>query len=189
MNKSSFLADMKFMLALAFALSAIMSISAYLARKSGSLTTKTLEAALTLTGQSLSPLNEENKKAFEQTFAQIQGGKTPVWRFLNMENVLLLEASGNGMWGLIRLVMLFDTVENRILGVQVVEQNETSGLGGFIAEKPFLSKFTGMMAQNTVELAAMPIEEHQFDAISGATVSCKAVERIINEALRTVRSL
>jgi RnfABCDGE-type electron transport complex G subunit len=62
-----------------------------------------------------------------------------------------------------------------IEGVRVVEHNETPNIGGRVTEEEFLSQFEGLSADD-VQLAA---NGGSVDALSGATVSSKAVTEMV----------
>lgn len=93
-----------------------------------------------------------------------------------------VKATGNGYSGFIRIIAGIDT-EGVIKGVRVLEHQETPGLGSKISEiKPqekeswFLRQFIGKSAA-TIEV------KKDIDAITGATISSKAVTSAINKAV------
>ena len=66
-----------------------------------------------------------------------------------------------------------DTNSNTVLGIQVLEQGETPGLGDLICEDDFTGRFQGLSVADEVKV----------DIISGATISSKAVIEAVNNAL------
>lgn len=93
-----------------------------------------------------------------------------------------IKALGNGYGGYIRMVVGVDT-SGVILGVRVLEQQETPGLGTQITEvKPpdkepfFLKQFAGKDGR-TVAIGK------NIDAITGATISSRAVTDGVNKAV------
>jgi Na+-translocating ferredoxin:NAD+ oxidoreductase subunit G len=84
-----------------------------------------------------------------------------------------LEISAKGYSGLIRMAVGIDT-KGVIHDVEILENTETPGFGTRLSEGSFLSQFKGKSAQ-TVEAGK------NIDAVSGATVSSKAVIEAINK--------
>lgn len=76
--------------------------------------------------------------------------------------------------------------DGRILGVSVISQSETAGLGAKCAEEGFTSRFAGLLGQ--VEYTKTG-EEGKVDALSGATVTTAAVTEAVNAALKQVNSI
>lgn len=82
--------------------------------------------------------------------------------------------TGRGMWGEIQVAGGLD-LDFRLVGFAVIEQGETPGLGARIVEPGFLDQFKGLAAGD------VKLEKYggKVDAISGATISSKAVTEII----------
>ncbi len=104
-----------------------------------------------------------------------------------------LEASGMGYQDAITLLYGYDPGHEVIVGMSVLESRETPGLGSRVGEDPvFLGNFTAL----DVRLASdgqlvHPIESvasgrktspWQVDAITGATVSSRAITKILRES-------
>ncbi len=91
---------------------------------------------------------------------------------------------GGGVWGpIIGFIVLepdFETIKN----VAVMQQQETPGLGGVVAEAAYLETFEGIKVVPSLEINKDPGEnkENEVDTITGATRTSKAFETIINEA-------
>ena len=93
----------------------------------------------------------------------------------------VIPAEGPGLWGEIEAVIGFDAELSILTGVDFIKQNETPGLGGRIAEPWFRSQFRGKAAPlSRVAEGTMSADTHEFDAITGATITSTAVETIIN---------
>jgi len=93
-----------------------------------------------------------------------------------------IRATGNGYNGYIRMIVGIDT-DGIIKGIKILEQYETPGLGARIVEikrgdeEPwFLKQFAGKSAK-TVEV------KKDIDAITGATISSKAVTDTVNKTV------
>ncbi len=72
--------------------------------------------------------------------------------------------------------------DNSLSGISVISQSETAGLGAKCADAAFTSQFAGK--QGFVEYVKTgKTEPNQIDAISGATITTKAVTEAVNTAL------
>jgi Na+-transporting NADH:ubiquinone oxidoreductase subunit C len=99
---------------------------------------------------------------------------------------------GPGFWGPIYGIMAIDPQLERVIGIAFYRHSETPGLGGRITEDWFEEQFKGKKL--------LPVEkdqryfsfrppgtgkaENEVDAITGATGTSKAVERLIDRNLR-----
>lgn len=101
--------------------------------------------------------------------------------------VAVAEVAGAGMCGRLRLLVAYDHAAATVLGVGVLEHSETPGLGARIAEGPFLGQFRGLRAPEGVRAGGGRQAEGGFDAITGATVSSRAVADLVNAGLAAIR--
>jgi electron transport complex protein RnfG len=97
-------------------------------------------------------------------------------------------AAEPGFQDVIALVYGFDPRSGRLLGMKVLESKETPGLGDKIEkDREFVAQFRGREPPlRAVKRATGAPGE--IDAISGATISSRAVVRIINRSLGRVRA-
>jgi electron transport complex protein RnfG len=86
----------------------------------------------------------------------------------------------NGYGGEIRM-MVGITASNEIQRIKILAQKETPGLGTKITEPPFISQFDGKRIQGTVW--AVKKDQGDFDAVTGATISSRAVLGAIKAGL------
>jgi len=96
-----------------------------------------------------------------------------------------IPAQGAGFQDTISLLYGYDPVRRRITGMEVLESRETPGLGDKIfKDETFRAEFTDLAVQPQVVLAkhGEGDEPHEVDAITGATISSRAVVKIINQA-------
>lgn len=91
--------------------------------------------------------------------------------------------SGPGLWGEITAVVCFDTASESLVGVTFTEQNETPGLGARIGEAWFQAQFLGKKGElKLVPEGTGSSRPDEIDAITGATITSKAVRDIVNSA-------
>jgi len=105
-----------------------------------------------------------------------------------------LEAAAQGYQDVIRILYGYDPGCECIRGIEVLKMAETPGIGDKIAKDPgFLQNFEALDARldatgNGLDHAIVSVksgsktEPWQIDAISGATISCKAVARMLNDS-------
>ena len=96
------------------------------------------------------------------------------------------EFHGSGLWGPIEGMIALSPDLKVIKGLSIIHQEETPGLGGRIAELDFLNRFTGKNV--TGDLIIQPpgkaSGDSEVDGITGATLSCKAFEGILNSEIK-----
>ncbi len=101
------------------------------------------------------------------------------------------EYSGSGLWGPIEGVIGIKPDFETIKAVTIIYQEETPGLGGRIAEQQFLDRFKDKKLHP--ELLIVPPgrakDENEVDGITGATMSSKAFETIINSQYNKYRQV
>lgn len=101
-----------------------------------------------------------------------------------------LPYEGNGFQGKIRLMVGVKYDLNEIVGLEVLEQVETPGLGTKVTEEPFTSQFNQLVADPNVEWVkgAEPSKPNEIQTITGATISSKAIVQIVNQGLDKLRA-
>ncbi len=94
-------------------------------------------------------------------------------------------AEGNGYQGTIKMIVGVDIDISEIKGMEVLESQETPGLGAEIATRDFRKKFDGLPLAHKIEYVKnkKPDKPYQIEAITGATISSKAVVKIINDGV------
>jgi len=106
------------------------------------------------------------------------------WTFyVNSEtNYVTFEFSGGGVWGPIEGILTLQSDFETIQDVTILQQEETPGLGGVIAERPYLNTFVGkkMVPQFEINKDPAPNADYEIDAIVGATNTSKRVEDFLN---------
>ena len=101
-----------------------------------------------------------------------------------------IRGEGAGFQDTIRLIIGYDASGRKIIGYRVLESKETPGLGDRIfKDKRFNEAFSSLHVDPTVVLTkpGEAKKKNEIDAISGATISSKAVLKIVNASLVTWR--
>lgn len=92
---------------------------------------------------------------------------------------------GSGLWGSILGYVGIKEDYSEIIGVEFINHSETPGLGGRIDELEYKEQFRGIKLEdpNGEFIIYNPAPGGNVDAISGATLTSKAVTEIINKDL------
>ena len=110
---------------------------------------------------------EEREEQGLVTFKEIETGSIAV------------SVEGGGFQGNILIVVALDG--DTIKGFKVVAQEETPGLGGRISEEGFQNSFVGKKVSGGIRMTRSGnAGTDEFDAITGATETSRAVEKILN---------
>lgn len=99
---------------------------------------------------------------------------------------VLLRSQAQGYEGSIELLIAIDP-QGRVMAVKTLRQSETPGLGGAIADWPntWLQAFGGTSRQLPADKDwALKKNGGQFDQLTGATVTSRAVVQAVHDALR-----
>ena len=88
------------------------------------------------------------------------------------------KASGSGYGGNIDILVGLDN-DFVIIGISILSQTETPGVGSRITESSFTDQFKGLSASDIV----LRPEGGKIDAITGATISSRAVVSAIREKM------
>lgn len=99
-------------------------------------------------------------------------------------------ADGFGFQDKITVIFGYDPEANQVLGMKILDQKETPGLGNKVEEMPFVGEFNGVTAPiEGVKPDRNTGDPHQVDMITGVTISSKAVIKIINDRLAELGTL
>jgi len=104
---------------------------------------------------------------------------------------IAFEVKGSGLWGPIHGVIALKSNLESIKGITLIHQEETPGLGGRIGESDFLDKFKSKMVSPPliIQSPGKATEKNEVDGITGATLSCKAFEQILNSEIEKYVSI
>ncbi len=95
-----------------------------------------------------------------------------------------IPGAGPGFQDTIGLLYGYDASSRQVLGMEVLESRETPGLGDKIyKDLEFVANFDGLSVDPTIVAVKKGTKTgpNEVDAITGATISSKAIVRIINE--------
>ena len=103
--------------------------------------------------------------------------------YISKDGNIAFEYSGSGLWGPIDGVIGIKPDLKTIKAVTIIHQEETPGLGGRISEKGFLDSFKDktLVPDLLITASGKASGSNEVDGITGATMSCKAFEAILNE--------
>ncbi len=104
---------------------------------------------------------------------------------------IAFKVQGPGFQATVKLMVGLDNRLEKLLGMQVLDSVETPGLGGKITTRKFRDQFKGLVIKPRITYVknrnpATPKKAGQIDAISGATISSKAVVDMINKGIAEV---
>jgi len=101
------------------------------------------------------------------------------------------EFTGGGVWGPISGVLTLESDYETIKSVTVLQQEETPGLGGVVANPQYLATFEGvlMTPELMIEKDTSANDPNEVDSITGATRTSDAFELILNNAYEAHQSL
>ncbi len=89
---------------------------------------------------------------------------------------------GSGLWGPITGILTLESDFETIVRVTILQQEETPGLGGVVAERPYLDNYVGVKMTPEIDVTKEgATEPNQVDAITGATGTSNAFEGILND--------
>ena len=96
-----------------------------------------------------------------------------------------IAAAQPGFADVVRLIFGYDHARHQLLGIKVLENKETPGLGDKIEkDTAFVGQFTAAATPlRGVKVGRATGDPHEIDMITGATISSRVVIRIVNDAL------
>ena len=94
----------------------------------------------------------------------------------------VVELSPSGYSGPINILVGISTLKNEISGMRVIRHSETPGLGALIVREDFFRRFDNRRLVPLRVVTATP-GENDIEALSGATISTRAITNAVNEAI------
>ena len=175
---------MKQILRLSLTLLVITAVMAAALAGVNSITEERIAAAKAeKTAQAISAVLDNGASAVEVPYST--EGDTIVTKVYKNENGYAVQVSPSGFAGAIDMMVGVDN-DGNVTGISIITHTETAGLGAVAAAKnakgeAFRGQFEGLSGTLSVG--------DQIDAISGATITSKAVTEGVNAALSCVASL
>lgn len=143
-------------------------------------------------------VSDDKAKAFgidmkKQYDLKVEQRQLPIFIF-NKEGVgekIILPVRGKGMWGPIWGYIALDTDKKTIFGATFGNKGETPGLGAEISTVEFQKQFVGKEIFNeSGKFTSLALKKgtasghpHEFDAVSGGTVTSKGLEAMLRNSL------
>ncbi len=101
----------------------------------------------------------------------------------------VVKTAGQGYADKIEMLIGLDPMIEKITGIFVLDQKETPGLGNKIVTDEWRSQFLAKAtAQPLATVKGKASAGNEIDAITGATISSKAVTDIVNAAVHNLRN-
>lgn len=137
-----------------------------------------------LRGAENNPLGDVKELAAPAAAAGVEAAAAPVDVFPAFKDgrlwAVALEQSGKGYGGDVGVIVGIDVERDEVLGIGITTNKETPGLGARIADAAFRARFKGLPLDRPAKVLA---DGGQVDAVSGATISSRAVCEAVNNAV------
>ncbi|MBU8920522.1 MAG: FMN-binding protein [Bacteroidales bacterium] len=127
---------------------------------------------------------DDIEKVFLENFEIRTVGSTVYYISRTVEKgAVVFKTIGAGLWSQIELLLAFSPGFEKMYGLRVISQAETPGLGGRITEIEFLERFRGVEVRPELKVVKFASRPNEVDAITGASVTSRSVEKIINRGV------
>jgi electron transport complex protein RnfG len=119
--------------------------------------------------------------------SEVRDDENTIYGGYDDQNVLIgyaITAEGPGFQDTIRILYGYNMEKRLVVGMEVLESRETPGLGDKIyKDADFQENFFALQVEPNVVLVKKGAKSapNEVDAITGATISSKAIVRIINK--------
>ena len=120
-------------------------------------------------------------------------GQAPIWTLVKDGKVeaVAIDAIGKGLWSTLYGFLALESDFNTVRGITFYSHGETAGLGARIEEGWFQEGFvgkkihdeSGKLVSVSVAKGATAKGDHEVDGISGATLTCKGVTKLLENEL------
>ena len=96
-----------------------------------------------------------------------------------------IQGAGPGFQDTIKLLFGYQVNQSKIIGMEILDSRETPGLGDKIfKDMDFVNEFKSLLIETEIKSVkkGKKSQQNEVDSITGATISSKAVVKIINKA-------
>lgn len=101
----------------------------------------------------------------------------------------VVQVASRGYGGDISMLVGID-MDLSVTGIKILSHNETPGLGSKADDEAYLSQYLGTIPDNLYNVVkTAPSRDGDIEALSGATVTSRAVANGVSEAASLVRSI
>jgi Na(+)-translocating NADH:ubiquinone oxidoreductase C subunit len=149
-----------------------------------------LEAYVLVNGTARKLKGDINLTQTKNTVRQDSPVVLPYWKVENTNQIILI-MSGNGLWDRIGGYVLLDKNSKKIVNIVFTHKNETPGLGTEISKRSYEEKFIGLTLGKThtflekrAKTELKNEDSYQIETLSGATVTCDGVQKMLNKAMK-----
>lgn len=127
-------------------------------------------------------------------YEEIKNTEFEVYRVFDQSDKSIgysLVFAGNGFQGKIKMMIGLTEDLSKITSIEILEQSETPGLGTKILEPPYKDQYKGLTPTPMIKLVkgVAPSSPNEVQAITGATISSRAVVTIAYEGINKLKSL
>lgn len=96
---------------------------------------------------------------------------------------IIYTVAPNGYEGSIVALVGFDLEEEKITSINILEQQETPGLGDACEEPEFMDQFSGISADEELEVVKQQADkDSEIESITASTITSEAVVKGVNAA-------
>jgi len=100
----------------------------------------------------------------------------------------VIPASAIGFADKIQLLIGVDYSCSKIIGMRVIDQKETPGLGNLIVEPAFCNQFADKTTSDPITIVKItPTKASDVKAVTGATISSTTVANAVNDAIKLAK--
>ncbi len=122
---------------------------------------------------------------------EVKAGNDVIYKLFDNKGDLIgyvFLAEGQGYQGKIKILAAVNPCFDEMKGIEIIDSVETPGLGDKIQGEAFKRQFNNLIISLPIEYVKdVPNKDNQIRAITGATVSSRAVVNILNDKINQLR--
>lgn len=135
--------------------------------------------------------DDEVTRLYEENILIETKNNRPAYIYIKDKKVIgyAFEANGTGLWGSMTGHIAFRPNFKELLGINFIAHSETPGLGGRIDELWYKEQFRNIsFTKGSQAILYRPADGGNVDAITGATLTSKSVQHMINSFIPEITS-